>query len=189
VDTLLSAAIGVGLSAACGFRVFVPLLVVGIAARAGFLTLAPGFEWFGSEPALIALGTATVLEVLAYLIPGMDHLLDIIATPTAVMAGILASAAVLIDLPPALRWGLAVIAGGGAAGLVQGASVLLRLQSAALSGGIGNPVVALFELAASLLTSLVAIALPLLAVALILALCVLVFRVAGRFLFGRRRSF
>jgi hypothetical protein len=81
-----------------------------------------------------------------------------------------------------------VIAGGGAAGLVQGASVLLRLKSAALSGGIGNPVVALFELAASLLTSLVAIAVPLLAVVLVLALCVLAFRVAGRFLFGRRRG-
>jgi len=188
MDTLLSLAIGIGLSAACGFRVFVPLLVIGIAARAGILTPSPGFEWLGSDPALIALGTATLLEVLAYFIPGVDHLLDLIATPTAVMAGILASAAVLTDLPPVLKWGLAVIAGGGAAGLVQGASVLMRLKSAALSGGIGNPVVALFELAASLLTSLVAIAVPLLAVVLVLTLCVLAFRAAGRILFGRRRA-
>jgi hypothetical protein len=188
VDTLLGVAVGVGLSAACGFRVFVPLLVAGVAARAGVLTLTPGFEWLGTNPALAALGTATALEVVAYFVPWLDHLLDLIATPTAVVAGVLASAAVLTDLPPVLRWGLAVIAGGGAAGLVQGASVLLRLKSAALTGGLGNPVVALFELAAALLTSVLAILLPLLAVALVLALCVLAFRLAGRILFGRGRA-
>ncbi len=188
MEFLLSLAVGIGLSAACGFRVFVPLLVAGVAARAGILTLTPGFEWLGTDPALAALGTATVLEVLAYFVPWLDHLLDLVATPTAVVAGILASAAVLTDLPPALRWGLAVIAGGGAAGLVQGASVLLRLKSAALTGGLGNPAVALFELAAALLTSLFAVLVPLLAVGLVLALCVLAFRLAGRILFGRGRG-
>jgi hypothetical protein len=188
MESLLSLAVGIGLSAACGFRVFVPLLVAAVAARAGVLTPSPGFEWLGTDPALIALGAATLLEVLAYFIPGLDHLLDLIATPTAVMAGILASAAVLTDLPPTLKWGLAAIAGGGAAGLVQGASVLLRLKSTALSGGLGNPVVALFELAAALVTSLVAIVCPLLAVLLVLTLCGLAFRLAGRILFGRRRA-
>jgi hypothetical protein len=188
VDTLLSVAIGVGLSAACGFRVFVPLLVAGVAARVGFLTLSPGFEWLGTDPALVALGTATVLEVLAYFVPWLDHLLDAFATPMAVVAGILASAAVLTDLPPVLKWGLAVIAGGGAAGLVQGASVLMRVKSAALTGGLANPVIALFELAAALLTSVFAIAVPLLAVALVLALCVLAFWLAGGILIGRGRG-
>ena len=186
--SLLSLAFGIGLSAACGFRVFVPLLVLGLAARTGVLAVSPGFEWIGTDPALVALGTATVLEVLAYFVPWLDHVLDALATPTAVIAGILASAAVLTDLPPVLRWGLAVIAGGGAAGLVQGASVLVRLKSTALAGGLANPAVALVELAGSLLTALLAVALPLLAVALVLALCILAFRVAGRVLFGRRRA-
>jgi hypothetical protein len=188
MEPLLSLAVGIGVSAACGFRVFVPLLVLGLAARTGVLAVSPGFEWIGSDPALVALGTATVLEVLAYLVPWLDHLLDALATPTAVIAGILASAAVLTDLPPVLRWGLAVIAGGGAAGLVQGASVLVRLKSTALTGGLANPAVALVELAGSLLTALLAIAVPVLAVALVLALCILASRVAGRILFGRRRA-
>ena len=103
--SLLSLAVGIGLSAACGFRVFVPLLVLGLAARTGALTVSPGFEWIGTDPALIALGVATALEVLAYFIPYMDHLLDTLATPAATVAGILASAAVLTDLPPVLKWG------------------------------------------------------------------------------------
>jgi hypothetical protein len=188
MESLLSLGVGIGLSAACGFRVFVPLLVLGLAARSGLLAVSPGFEWLSTGPALMALGTATVLEVLAYFIPWLDHLLDALATPTAVIAGILASAAVLTDLPPVFRWGLAVIAGGGTAGLVQGASVLLRLKSAALTGGLANPAVALVELAGSLVTALLAIALPVLAVALVLAFCILAFRVAGRILFGRRRG-
>jgi hypothetical protein len=188
MESLFSLAVGIGLSAACGFRVFVPLLVAAGAARAGFLTPAPGFEWLGTDPALIALGAATVLEVLAYFVPWLDHLLDALATPAAVGAGVLASAAVLTDLPAALRWGLAAIAGGGAAGLAQGASVLLRLKSAALTGGLANPVVALFELGAALLVSVCAIAAPLLALALAVALCALAFRVAGRILFGRGRG-
>ena len=188
MESLLSLAVGIGLSAACGFRVFVPLLVAAAAARVGVLSLSPGFEWLASDPALVALGTATALEVLAYFVPWLDHLLDTLATPTAVVAGILVSAAVLTDLPPMLRWGLAVLAGGGAAGLVQGASVLLRLKSAALTGGLANPAVALAELAGSLLMALLAIALPALAVALVLALCILAYQVAGRILFGRRRA-
>jgi len=188
METLISLAVGIGLSAACGFRVFVPLLVEAAAARAGLLALSPGFEWLASDPALAALGTATALEVLAYFVPWLDSLLDTLATPTAVVAGILASAAVLTDLPPMLRWGLAVLAGGGAAGLVQGASVLVRLKSAALTGGLANPAVALVELAGSLLTALLAIAAPVLAVALVLALCILASWVAGRILFGRRRA-
>ena len=120
MDTLLSLGVGLGLSAACGFRAFVPLLAASVAAQAGYLTLAPGFEWIGTSQALYAFATATLLEVLAYSIPLLDNLLDAIATPVAVIAGVLASAAVFADLPPFFRWSLAIIAGGAAAGMVRG---------------------------------------------------------------------
>ena len=53
MDTILSVCLGIGLSAACGFRVFVPLLVMSIANLSGHLTLAHGFDWIGTYPALI----------------------------------------------------------------------------------------------------------------------------------------
>ena len=115
-ETLMSLAVGLGLSAACGFRVFVPLLVIGGAARAGTLALSPGFAWMGTTPALIAFGTATVLEILAYYVPLLDHLLDTLATPAAVIAGVAASAAVFVDLPPLVRGSVALVGGGAAAG-------------------------------------------------------------------------
>ena len=87
METVLSLLVGIGLSAACGFRVFVPLLMVSISAMSGHLVLAPGFEWLGSLPALIAFSVATCLEIAGYYVPWVDHLLDSVSTPAAVVAG------------------------------------------------------------------------------------------------------
>jgi len=187
MDMLLSLGVGLGLSAACGFRVFVPLLVASIAAHNGYLTLAPGFEWVGTSQALYAFAMATLLEVLAYAIPWLDNALDVVATPAAVIAGILASAAVLTEIPPFFKWSLAIIAGGAAAGMVQGATTFLRLKTALASGGIGNFLIAGAELFGSVVVALLAIALPLMCLLLLLGIGMVVWRLAGRFAFGRRK--
>jgi hypothetical protein len=170
MELLLSLAVGIGLSAACGFRVFVPLLIAGIAARTGHLDLAAGFEWMASTPALIAFGTATLLEVASYYIPWLDNALDAVASPAAVIAGTLVTASLVADLGPFLKWTLAVIAGGGAAGLIQGGTVLARGMSTTTTAGIGNPLVATAELGGSVITAVLAVVAPFLALLFVLAL-------------------
>jgi hypothetical protein len=182
MDNILSLCLGVGLSAACGFRVFVPLLIVSLASLSGHLHLAQGFQWLGTYPALIAFAAATVLEIAAYYIPWLDNLLDSIATPAAVVAGTVITAAQVVDLSPFLKWSLALIAGGGAAGLIQGATVLLRGASSVSTGGIANPILATTELAGSLFTSLISLLLPALAALAVLALALVL---ATRFLARR----
>ncbi len=167
METALSILVGIGLSAACGFRVFVPLLIVNLAARSGHLSLATGFQWMGSDAALIAFGVATVLEIAGYYIPWVDHLLDTIATPAAVVAGTVVTASLVTDMSPFLRWTLAVIAGGGAAGAVQLTTVVARAASTATTGGLANPLVASAELGGSVLTSLLALIAPVAAVLLV----------------------
>src|SRR5262245_22853156 len=130
-EFILAFCVGVGLSAACGFRVFVPLLIMSIAANSGHLNLASGFQWIGYPVALIAFSVATIIEVAGYYIPWVDHLLDTIATPAAVIAGTLVTASMVTGMSPFMRWTLALIAGGGAASLVQGATVLARGVSTA----------------------------------------------------------
>jgi hypothetical protein len=160
METLLSIILGIGLSAACGFRIFVPLLVMSIASMSGHLSLSSGFEWIGTEYAAVAFGVATVLEVGAYFIPWLDNALDTIATPAAIVAGTVVMASVVEDVSPFLRWTLALIAGGGAAGMVKGTATVVRAASTATTGGIGNPVVATGELVGSVGVSVLAIALP-----------------------------
>jgi hypothetical protein len=184
-EAVLSVAAGLGLAAACGFRVFVPLLIAGTAARTGHLPLATGFAWLGSWPALMGFGVATLLEVGAYYVPWLDHALDTVATPAAVLAGMLASASVLPDLPPLLKWSVTLIGGGGLAGLIQGASVLLRLKSAAFTGGLANPVVSTGELVGASVTALLAVVIPVFCLIAVVAVIVLGFRASGRLMFGR----
>jgi hypothetical protein len=184
-DPLLSVAAGLGLAAACGFRVFVPLLALGWAAHEGHVALAPGFEWLASEEALVALGTATALEIGAYFVPWLDQLLDTLATPSAVAAGVLATAALLTDLPPALRWAVALIGGGGAAGVVQTLTALTRLHSTAFTGGLANPVVALLELGGAVVAAFLALAVPVVALALVTLAGVALYRVSRRLLARR----
>src|SRR5258708_143054 len=138
MDTLLSICLGIGLSAACGFRVFVPPLIMSIAAHAGHLHFSPGFVWMGSDGALIAFAVASAIEIGGYFIPWLDHLLDVLATPAAVVAGTIVSASTMAHLDPYLKWTLAAIAGGGIAGTIQGLTVFGRGASTATTGGLGN---------------------------------------------------
>ena len=184
-ETLLGITVGIGLSAACGFRVFVPLLVINLATITGHLHLAPGFEWIGSDYATIAFGTATLFEILAYYIPWLDHILDLITSPAAIIAGMVVTASMVMDISPFLRWTLAIIAGGGAAAIVQGVTVALRTKSSALTAGAGNPFVSSAELAGSIITALLAIVVPVLCLLLVALLCIFVILKAGRFFFGR----
>ena len=184
-DAIIGIAVGFGLAAAAGFRVFVPLLAAAIAAKTGVLGLSPGFAWLATTPALAALGTATVLEVGAYSVPWLDQLLDLIATPAAMAAGMLAAASVVVELPPVLKWSAVVLAGG-AAGMTQGATVFTRFKSTTLTGGAGNPVVSTLELVSAVVTSALAIFLPVLTLVAVLLLLVIFTRRVHGVLFGRR---
>jgi hypothetical protein len=175
-ETILSIITGIALSAACGFRVFVPMLVLSIASYTGDLSLpsslewlrsvvggihlASGFEWIGTPVALKAFSIATLCEIAAYYIPWVDHLLDHIASPAAVLAGVFVMASSVTGLSPFLHWVLAIIAGGATAGVVQGITVGTRAGSTAASLGTTNWIVATAEWIGSLLLSLLALMLP-----------------------------
>ncbi len=163
---------------------FVPLLLTGLAARLGYIRLTSGMAWLDSDPALVALATATVLEIGAYYVPWLDHVLDVAATPAAITAGVIATAAVTPELPPLLRWTLAIVAGGGAAGVVHAGTALVRLKSSALTLGVGNPVVATGELAGAVILSGLALLAPVLAAAVGIAMLIFV----ARRLLGRARA-
>ncbi len=179
-DLLVSLCLGVALAAACGLRVFLPLLLVGAAARFGLLRLSGGMEWLGSTPALAAFSVATVLELLAYFTPWLDNFLDAVGAPVAVAAGTILAASVLTEVSPLVRWTLAAVAGGGAAAAVHGSLALVRKLSSLATLGLANPLLAAGEAVAALVVVVMAIAVPLLAVGALLLAVGLLLRRAGR---------
>ena len=176
MEFVMALFLGIGLSATCGFRVFVPLLGLSIAAHVGGLDLAHGFGWLGSWPATIAFAVATVIEVGAYFIPWLDNLLDTIATPAAVIAGTMVTASVMGDVSPLLRWALAIVAGGGIAGIIQSSTVLVRGTSTTTTGGAANPVVSAGELGASIVGTIISIVIPVVAVILVALILFMIMR-------------
>ncbi|MFO0831808.1 MAG: DUF4126 domain-containing protein [Phycisphaerales bacterium] len=157
---------GVALAAACGLRVFVPMLVLSVASKAGVVPLGSQFAWIASTPALVSFSVASVLEVTAFYWPWLDHVLDAVAMPCSITAGTLAVASQITHADPWMSWVVGIVAGGGAAGLVQSGTILLRGLSLATTGGLGNPVVATAENVGALLLAAVAVLIPVMAVLL-----------------------
>jgi hypothetical protein len=134
------------------------------------------------------LGVAALAEIVAYYIPGVDNLLDALATPAAFVAGTILSAAVMSDLPPMVKWTAAVIAGGGVAGLTQAVTAMLGANSTVVTGGLGNLVIASVELAGALLVSLLALAAPLATIVVVILFLWLAIRLLQQLLRGAHRS-
>lgn len=182
METFLTVCLGVGLAASCGFRVFVPMLVMSVAAQTGMLQLSGGFDWIATWPALIALAVATTLEIGAYYVPWLDNLLDTVAGPAAVVAGVIVTASTVTGMDPVLKWSLAVIAGGGAAAAVQSVTTFARGASTLTTAGFGNFAVSTVEAGGSLFFSVLALFLPLVAFVLLVAFTLYM----GRWLAGWR---
>lgn len=155
-NTIMSFFLGIGLAASAGFRVFLPLFVLSIGAHFGqdLLQLNETWQWVGSWPAIITLGIATLIEILAYYIPLIDNLLDTIAIPLAAVAGTVLMGSTLLDMSDVTTWALAIIAGGGTAAAVSGTTAAARAVSTGSTGGTGNFIVNTGETAAASVLSI-----------------------------------
>ncbi len=181
MDIAISIFLGIGLAAAVGFRIFLPFLIISLAAQFGGMELSSGFEWIGTRPALILFGTAALFEVLSYYIPLFDNLLDAITAPLAVVCGSLVMASTMIELAPWIKWTLAIIAGGGTAGLIKGTSSTTRAVSSVTTAGLGNSLIATIEAIGSLGLSVLSIFIPVLAVVVVVVLVLLIIRKLPQF--------
>lgn len=168
--TIISIALGIGLAASTGFRVFLPLFALSLSAYFGLWPVNENWQWLASTPALIILGVATVAEIAAYLIPFIDNLLDTLAVPLAGLAGTAVMASTTADLSPAVTWTLAIIAGGGTAAAIKGTAATGRAASTVTTGGIANPIVSVAETGTALFLTVVSLFLPFMAVALSLVI-------------------
>jgi hypothetical protein len=188
MEILLALCLGITLSAACGFRIFIPPLVMSVATIYGDFTPAPQFVWLGTFPALLTLAIAATVEIAAYYIPAVDNALDLVAIPTAIAIGTALSAATLGDIDPVLQWTIAAIAGGGSAGAVESFTSVTRLASTTMTAGLGNSVFSSVELISAIALSLLGLFVPLLAGIVVILVLWIGIRQTRRFWHHRRRQ-
>ena len=185
---IISAFIGIGLAAATGFRVFMPMFAVSLASYFGWIPMNESFEWLAGLPTLITTGIAMVAEILAYYIPFIDHLLDTISVPLATIAGSVMFASQFADIGTFPQWALALIAGGGTAAAISSGFAGTRAASTATTGGLGNSVVATTETAGAGIMSFMEKAAPVIAFIAAVALIITVL-VLGKKLWRKFRNF
>ena len=158
VQTFLSLSLGLVLAAACGFRVFIPPLMMGVGSRLDLYKLEGSFVWVDDTWAIAIFAVATLLEIGGYFIPWIDNLLDAVATPAAIIGGIFVTSASLEgELDPSAQWTLSVIAGGSVSGVIQLGTVATRAISTGTTGGLANPIISLLEAVASILCILISL--------------------------------
>lgn len=180
-ETIISIFLGVGLAASVGFRVFVPLFALSLASYFDVWQLNESWQWIGSTTALVALGVATLVEIVAYFIPYIDNLLDTISVPLAALAGTAIMLSTVADLSPVITWALAIIAGGGTAATIAGTSSTTRLASTTTTGGLANPVVSTLETGTSIIMSLLSIFIPILAIIFVIIILFVIFKLYCKF--------
>ena len=137
--------LAIGLSAACGFRVFIPPLTYGLLYKAELVQLDTSWNWIGNDWVVAVLFLAAIIEIFGNLIPWVDNLLDILATPTSIMAGTILSASCLSDISPGLQWILSVTSGVLITGGFQLTTISLRGMSSVFTGGLANPIFSIIE--------------------------------------------
>ncbi|MEZ4840773.1 MAG: DUF4126 domain-containing protein [Flavobacteriaceae bacterium] len=186
-ETIFSILLGIGLAASVGFRVFVPLFALSLASFYEIIPLNESWQWVGSMPAMITLGIATIVEIVAYVIPWLDNLLDTIAVPLAAVAGTAVMLSTAADLDPVVTWSLAIIAGGGTATAIKTSTSTTRLASTATTGGIANPVVSTVETGTSVVMSVLSFVAPVLAIIFVVIILYLMFKVFRWFRPSKKR--
>ena len=182
VTIIMATLMGISLAAASGFRVFLPPFLLSLAARFNVVwfldidLIGTQFEFFTSTLSIVVLGIATVAEFAAFYAPWVDSVLDTIATPASIVAGVAMTAIVLEGNDPIIQWTIAIVAGGGVAATIQSATVAIRGLSSTFTFGLGNPAVATSENVASVALTLIAILIPFLSALFVLLIVALLLR-------------
>ena len=115
-------------------------------------------------------------EFAAYYVPFIDNLLDTIATPAAVIAGVGMTAISLEGSEPVIQWAIAIVAGGGMSATIQTATVAARGISSTFTLGTANPLVATSENIASVALTIIALLFPILAISFTTLVALLLIR-------------
>jgi hypothetical protein len=175
-----------GLSTAAGLNAYVPLLVVGLLGRyTTLIHLNEPFNLLTHPLVLIVIALLALLDFIGDKIPAIDHALHAAGLIIHPIAG-----AILFmstnSATGAVNPLLAAICGIVVAGGTHGARATVRPLATAGTAGVANPVISFFEDVISLILSVLAVVLPVLAFFLVLFFVVMLVMLFRRL--RRRRT-
>jgi hypothetical protein len=148
ITTLVQLMMGVSLAACCGLRAWMPMLIVSLLAKAGYVHVSPAFSFLERTDALIIFGVATALELLGDKVIVIDHFLDAVGTFVRPAVGTVLASSMLTHMDPLAATTLGLIAGGAPAFTIHAGKTVIRAKSSLLAhfhAGVGNATLSVLE--------------------------------------------
>ena len=194
MDIISAAALG----SSAGMRVFLPLLLLTLAANGylplgglGIAELPTSMAWLGTPYALAVAAVLYAIEQLAYFVPVVDHITDVVETFLAPLAGAIVAMAALVQpsVPETVNvlmpiaalatagvaevslgtWLTALAVGGIPALIMHGAMAIARAVLNLMTGCLGT-IASVFEDIGAVIVFILALVLPILALILLAGL-------------------
>ncbi|MGI8586675.1 MAG: DUF4126 domain-containing protein [Chloroflexia bacterium] len=176
MDTLIQILAGFALSAPAGLNAWLPLLIVGLAARfTNLIHLSSPYNLLSNGWVLLALCVLLFVEIMADKVPVVDSVNNAIHTFIRPVAGAILFAAYngeIHQINPAL----ALILGLLAAGSVHAVKTATRPVMTVATGGVATPFVSIAEDVLAAVSVVLALVLPVVAAILFLLAMILAIR-------------
>jgi hypothetical protein len=170
---LTSVCAAFGLSAAAGLNAWLPLFGAALAQRLDLVDLAQPFDDLSGTGALLVLAVLTIADFVGDKVPAVDSFLHAVGTIIAPVSGaalFTGQTGADTDLPTLA----AIVLGGSVAASIHAGRATIRPISTVGTAGMANPLLSLIEDAGSLVLTLAAFLVPVLALLGVIALVVLI---------------
>lgn len=197
-NPMLELLTGSGLALSAGLNAFIPMVAIGLLARyTDLVELPENWAWLSNGWVLIILGTLLVIEVVADKVPAVDHVNDILQTLVRPTAGGIVFAAGAGSITPAITDPGEFFTSEAVVPFIIGVVLALTTHVAKAgarsvvnlsTAGVGAPIVSTVEDISSLTMTILAILVPILVIAFLIAMVCLGFWVRQRRKERQRRS-
>lgn len=159
---------GFGLALPAGLNAYIPLLILALTDRfSHYVDLKSPYNAISTTWGIALIMLLLLVELIVDKIPIADHINDLAQTVIRPAAGAFLMAAETQSAAGHINPAIALIIGLLGAGGVHGLKATARPVVTVSSGGLANPFVSMIEDAVATVTSIVAIALPVLIILLV----------------------
>ncbi len=162
VESLILAGLGVGLASVAGVRAFVPLALLSLFVRLGFIAEPDIFGLQIGWTVVLALSALAAVEIMLDKVRALDPTFGYVMIPIRMVAGAVLFAAVY---EPGAHFDAGavpgLVAGGVIAGLVAGLEVILRPPARSSSAGVSTAFLSAMEDLVAVFGGVVGLFLPL----------------------------
>ena len=176
---MYSLLMGIGLSSSTGYKPFIPLLIIGISSRLGFIELTEQSQWISSTLFICILVALSVLEVFSASIPIIGRIFEVLGIPITLVCGYITITSItgnLVESNIIIKHLIGILLGSGSAGLIKTLTIIKNTLSDTVTFGLSSFLNSMIDTIKAIFISIVAIVAPILVCIILVASLFITYR-------------